>query len=327
MLKQNQAEFDRANITLWRDKGYTGKGSTIVVLDDASLPRSADNVEVPLNDSFDSKSTKGHKKNVCGVARQVAPDVRIVAFNWFGGGKPQIIDWIINHKDEIDVINCSFSGSVGRAELERLSDLEIPIICSSGNNENENKLVYPARYDWTIAIGAFEEKSDRVAYYSNGSDSLDAVAFTNIYIPTDGNVGYIMFNGTSCSAPVVSGMLAIYFEYRRKHNLPKLSREETRKFIQFNTRDLYDVGHDLKSGYGLFKLPNPIPKVEEIKEEDIMSYFTDTKGRSSEGAINFLKDKGITNGYPDGTFKPTQQITREEVAQMIARSLGYVEKK
>ena len=78
----------------------------------------------------------------------------------------------------------------------------------------------------------------------------------------------------------------------------------------------------------ILSLINKAPiEEEEVKEEDTMAYFKDTEGRSSAGAIKFLKDKGITNGYPDGTFKPTQQITREEVAIMIARSLGYVEKK
>lgn len=310
MLTQNESEFIKSNIKLWLDNDYTGKGSTVVVLDDSSSPRPKDNVETPLNDSFDRTGQAGHKKNVCGVVREVTPNARIMAFNWFGGDKDKITDWITEHKDEIDVINCSFSSTMtsSRTNLERIKELNIPVICSSGNEENTNKLIEPARYDWTIAIGAFEEKSDRVAYYSNGSDSLDAVAFTNIYIPTESSVGYKIFDGTSCSAPVVCGMLAIYFEYRRKHNLSKMTSEEVRKFIQLNTRDLYDIGRDLKSGYGLFKLPPEIPVIEQpkppiviptepVKEEPKITdkYIIDISHHQDPSKINYeLLSKNVS---------------------------------
>lgn len=39
-------------------------------------------------------------------------------------------------------------------------------------------------------------------------------------------------------------------------------------------------------------------------------------------AVELLKDKGVTNGYADGTFKPGNTITRAEFAKMISVSLG-----
>lgn len=43
--------------------------------------------------------------------------------------------------------------------------------------------------------------------------------------------------------------------------------------------------------------------------------------RFSAAAIKLCKERGIVNGYADGTFKPTQPITREEVCVIIARML------
>jgi len=41
--------------------------------------------------------------------------------------------------------------------------------------------------------------------------------------------------------------------------------------------------------------------------------------------VSHLKDKGIVIGYPDGTFKGNQNITRYEEAAMISRLIGLLE--
>jgi hypothetical protein len=39
--------------------------------------------------------------------------------------------------------------------------------------------------------------------------------------------------------------------------------------------------------------------------------------------IQNLADQGVINGYPDGTFKPDQAVTRAELAKMLGKSLGF----
>lgn len=46
--------------------------------------------------------------------------------------------------------------------------------------------------------------------------------------------------------------------------------------------------------------------------------FSDIKNNWANGAINALVRKGIMKGYPDGTFKPDDLITRGEIAQVIS---------
>ncbi len=41
--------------------------------------------------------------------------------------------------------------------------------------------------------------------------------------------------------------------------------------------------------------------------------------------ISLLYDYGITDGYEDGTFKPRQNITREECATMIGRLIEAIQ--
>ena len=45
----------------------------------------------------------------------------------------------------------------------------------------------------------------------------------------------------------------------------------------------------------------------------------DIKGRWSEESINLVVKSGLMKGYPDGSFKPEQPVTREELATVLAR--------
>ena len=53
--------------------------------------------------------------------------------------------------------------------------------------------------------------------------------------------------------------------------------------------------------------------------------FTDIEGRWSEKDILALADKGIVNGYPNGTILPLKNITREEVFVTINHAVEYLE--
>jgi hypothetical protein len=45
----------------------------------------------------------------------------------------------------------------------------------------------------------------------------------------------------------------------------------------------------------------------------------DIKGRWSEESIKLVVKSGLMKGYPDGSFKPEQPVTREELATVLAR--------
>mgnify|MGYP000133455587 FL=1 len=49
--------------------------------------------------------------------------------------------------------------------------------------------------------------------------------------------------------------------------------------------------------------------------------FSDASDDWYSKAINYVVGKGLISGYPNGTFKPNESITRAEFAQMIS---GYV---
>lgn len=53
--------------------------------------------------------------------------------------------------------------------------------------------------------------------------------------------------------------------------------------------------------------------------------FSDVVGSTNQdNAIRRAAQSGIINGYPDGTFKPNDFVTRQHMARMIERSLNYL---
>lgn len=47
--------------------------------------------------------------------------------------------------------------------------------------------------------------------------------------------------------------------------------------------------------------------------------FSDTNGHWAETFICWMKEKGISGGYPDGTYKPANNVTRAEMAVMMQK--------
>jgi hypothetical protein len=251
MIEYNRNEFEIANILKYQNMPIKKDVGSIVVLDSNNRPRDNDNVNIVI-DNFRNDDESGHNTRVCGVLREVVPDANIITFNWFGSEKEQIIDWIIDNKNEIAVINCSFSGTPdGLEQIMRLKDIGIPIVFASGNDYNENDINQEAELEFTIAIGAFKEYNMKVEDYSNGSPLLDAVAFTWLYESVT-DTKYYWFNGTSGAAPTASGMLWLYMS-RTGLNF---TQNQAKQFVRHNTIDLYEEGHDNKSGCGLFILPD-----------------------------------------------------------------------
>lgn len=52
--------------------------------------------------------------------------------------------------------------------------------------------------------------------------------------------------------------------------------------------------------------------------------FPDTNSHWAETFICWLKDRGITSGYPDGTYKPNNNVTRAEMAIFLNKTASLV---
>ncbi|MDQ0087591.1 hypothetical protein J2T12_000985 [Paenibacillus anaericanus] len=64
-------------------------------------------------------------------------------------------------------------------------------------------------------------------------------------------------------------------------------------------------------------LPISAPTIDEPKEVN----FSDIAGHWAESTIKQAMKRGVTSGYPDGTFKPDATITRTEFVMMLMNAL------
>ncbi|CDQ18925.1 Serine protease, subtilisin family [Halobacillus karajensis] len=318
-----------------REWGLRGDGVKIAIIDTGIDPDHPDldiTKGVSVLDETESWSDdNGHGTHVAGVIAAedndigvvgVAPDADIYAvkaLNKEGDGwESEIIagiEWAI--KEKVDIINLSLTScqpSTGmKNTLKEAEEAGISVVAASGNGvlcsgEYLNDVMYPARYESVISVGAVDEKNTR-ALFSYGGKSLDFVApGTNIYstyITTENDPdGYRSMNGTSMAAPYVSGVLALTMEA-----YPNTSKDKWHELLEQHTVDLGEEGKDYDYGHGLVQsLSKPFADI--------------TKKNWYYPYIQQLYKDEIVKGTKDGTFAPLGEITREEVVTMIGRSLG-----
>jgi len=72
--------------------------------------------------------------------------------------------------------------------------------------------------------------------------------------------------------------------------------------------------------------PEPTPPDPQPPAPNPDAGFSDTKGHWAEGFIKGLIEKKVISGYPDGTFKPEDSLTRAQFATMISNAFTLPEK-
>jgi subtilisin family serine protease len=119
----------------------------------------------------------------------------------------------------------------------------VVMIASSGNSATD-QIHYPSAFAGTISVGATDENDD-LAGFSNYGPTLDLVApGVNIYSTTLDN-SFSTFNGTSFSAPFVSGAAALLLSRDNS-----LSPEAVRGLLTRSADDLGNSGWDRFFGSG-----------------------------------------------------------------------------
>lgn len=102
----------------------------------------------------------------------------------------------------------------------------VVIFCAAGNEGEHHSIMYPAKYNEVISIGAIDERLDRTDFTCSGNE-LDFLApGHNIISCAPGN-RYSMMSGTSMSNPFAVGCASLYLSFIRKQGgkEPKTSNE------------------------------------------------------------------------------------------------------
>jgi major intracellular serine protease len=256
-------------------KKTKGKDIRVAVLDSGCSihPDLKANIDYKLSKSFIPNEDiydnyVGHSTHVAGIIGAelneagivgVAPEVTIITVKVLGknGGSvgnsvEQGLDYCIQLKP--DIVNMSLGGAEPMVSLhekiKKLFDMGIIVVCAAGNN-GEEKVLYPAQYDETIAVGSYSPATIRSrSLFSSYGDTLDIMAPGEEILSTWLNAQYSVLSGTSMAAPFVSGVLALMLSYYKAQG-KKLTIDEMKNKLLTNCIDIGATGKDKFTGWGV----------------------------------------------------------------------------
>jgi len=159
------------------------------------------------------------------------------------------------------------------------------IVASAGNDrEGGSSLSYPATFPHVLTVGATDE-ADRVTVFSSSSPAIDLAAPGQdipAAIPTIFNsTGYAAVDGTSFSAPLVSGAAAAVWTLR-----PTLTNTQLFQIMRHSARDVGKRGWDADTGYGILDLPAAVARhtpAADMQEPNEDVYLVKPNGLTKSG--------------------------------------------
>ena len=177
---------------------------------------------------------------------------------------PGVINLSLGGFDRLPIEEHAILNAFGAGQL---------IVASAGNDrEQGSALSYPASFAHVLTVGATDE-SDRVTSFSSASPAMDlaapgqdiTAAVPTLFDPT----GYASVDGTSFSAPLVSGAAAAVWTER-----PTLTNTQLFEVMRRSARDVGKPGWDADTGYGILDVPaaltrKPPPVDPQEPNEDV----------------------------------------------------------
>ncbi len=207
------------------------------------------------------------------------------------------IEWSINNS--MDIVSMSFGfdsySQIFKEVLQESYDNNILLVAASGNNGQDN-ILYPAKYDTVIAVGA-TTSDDNLAYFSSYGFEQELVAPGVDINSTSLNNDYSVSSGTSLAAPHVAGVAALI-----KSSNNSLTNEQIRAKLRNDALDLGDEGKDDYFGYGLVQVDLETTNFTFVNE----SYFYEIFNISNYGLPNITYNFWLngTGTIDDVDFMP-----------------------
>ena len=302
-LLKRQLKF--LNVSKYHEQGFTGKGLVVF------------NSESHIGES----NKHGRMTNM--VLHQFAPDVTII--NGTTGGRTsgnKVIEYYVITTDGVKYDFEEFivkfnvklmTTSLGTAQANKaiqdyLKGVQertgLIMFCAAGNESSAGADGKYVKNDTAIAVGAgyIRDNGDvDITHYSAIDDEVDFIFPMGTY------------SGTSAASPALTGFTALLLQ-----KYGDMTQKETVEVLKSIAVDLGEKGKDPKFGWGIPVLPLE-DELKIIIGGTPMTFKDVEDTRWSKEAIDFCVQQGLIVGFEDGTFRPAEPVTREQIAVIIER--------
>jgi major intracellular serine protease len=274
----------------------------------------------------DYTDQNGHGTHVSGIILGVAPEAKILAMKIDAvGGLAQAInfatEWCGNNGEKVSVMNISQSVQMDNIGLnmavKNAVDAGIVIVAAAGNygdgNISTNECIYPGAYPEVVEVGAIDQNG-QLAEFTDTNPEIDFVA-PGVDVKSTMVFGnYSTLSGTSQATPHTAGVFALVRDYIEKQVGHELSVAELRDYMR-------QFSKDIGLPWPTLDLSNPISfsKGDDDEVAKLTNFSDVEEGRWSEKYIADCVQAGIISGFEDGTFRPTDTLTREQICTIISK--------
>lgn len=324
--KLNEDAFDFLGITKFHQSGYTGKNITIASKE-MIIEGIFDDVECDDYFSTDTSKSAKHGTNVMDYIRQVVPDARKIACDFSGTVEKNIwncvgMQKLLDNPPQVftsSSYNTSDSQEHHMKKYRELRDKGCFLVHGAGN-DGEDGVLNVVKNDVFKAVAAYKlycGKPKKESFSSVGEE-VDFSSLDNLRATWDNK----RHTGTSYSAPIFAGMVALVQDFFIAKTGKQLDYENLLQFIKDNCIDLEETGIDNKSGFGLFILPEPdsieISRYINTKGEDKTMSEENTNTYKTlndipdwgKSTIEKLVNKNALNGDENGDLNISNDLLR-----------------
>lgn len=208
-----------------------------------------------------------NKTGMVGVA-PMSKIVAVKALNDQGNGNlnhiVKAIEWSANYG--VDFITMSLGSPYPSQDLQEAlkyaASKGCVTFCAAGNSGTDHDILYPAKYDYTIAIGAIDRNLERTDFTCSGEE-LDFLAPGHEILSCVPGDSYAIMSGTSMSNPFAVGCAALLLSYARKNNMADKLKSYT-DYIEIFKKHSINLTNPAYSGkrkyqgYGIIKPINDL---------------------------------------------------------------------
>lgn len=250
-FKQHSIYQEMSVVNAW-EKYVPTDDVVVAVLDtgvDLNHPDLNSNIVTGVNLVDPSESAQdhnGHGTHVAGLIgaqtnnqigiSSISQGVKILPIKVFEGTVGQMstvvkgIEFAVNHG--ADVINLSlgtYSNMKSMSDVIELASKNGVTVVTAAGNDNQNRVIYPAAYDTTIAVGSTKTGTNEKASFSNWGEEVDLnTPGTDIY--STWLSGYKNESGTSMSTAIVSSASGMILQ-----NYPFLLNTQVKDVLKSST--------------------------------------------------------------------------------------------